>query len=75
MDISGEGLQLGLNFAQQPPELFAGCEMGEDALRVFQSCLTLRDRICADVATELPRVRAACTWASAIRSAKSRPIR
>ena len=35
-EIKGTGLQLGINFADKTPELFAGHEMGEDALRVLQ---------------------------------------
>jgi len=59
---SGE-LQLGLDFTSRLPELFAGQEMGEDALRVLRDCLRIRQRICTDVAAELPHVRAAVKWA------------
>ena len=52
-------VQTGLNFATALPELFAGQEMGEDTLRVLRGCLKLRARICAEIVTELPHVRAA----------------
>lgn len=60
---SGE-LQLGLDFTARLPELFAGKEMGEDALRVLRDCLRIRHRICTDIADELPHVRAAVKWAA-----------
>ena len=63
--LTGSEVQTGLNFADSLPELFAGREMGEDALRVFRECLKIRDRIRADIATELPHLRAAVKWAAA----------
>lgn len=57
-------IQTGLNFADALPELFAGQEMGEDALRVLRECLEMRARIRTDVAAELPHVRAATKWAT-----------
>jgi hypothetical protein len=62
-EIQGKGLQLGLNFAETTPELFAGQEMGEDALRVLNEYRKLHARISADVKAELPQVRAAVAWA------------
>lgn len=61
--MHGTGLQLGLNFADTTPELFAGTEMGEDALRVLQDYRKLYARICADIKTEIPHVREAVAWA------------
>lgn len=61
--VHGTGLQLGLNFADTTPELFAGKEMGEDALRVLQDYRKLYGRICADIKTEIPHVREAVAWA------------
>lgn len=55
-------VQLGLNFEEALPELFAGTEMGEDALRVLRQYLKLHAKILADVADELPRVKAAALW-------------
>ena len=55
-------LQLGLNFAADLPELFAGKEMGEDALRVLGDYLKIHTRIQADVNAEVPLVRAATRW-------------
>lgn len=61
--LTGSEVQTGLNFTDSLPELFAGKEMGEDALRVFRECLKMRTRILAEIATELPHVRAAIKWA------------
>jgi hypothetical protein len=57
-------LQLGLNFAETLPELFAGTDMGEDALRVLRECLALYSRIRSEIAAELPQARAAVKWAA-----------
>ncbi len=65
-EVHGKGLQLGLNFADTAPELFAGQEMGEDALRVLNEYRKLYARIAADVKAELPQVRAAMAWAKCI---------
>lgn len=61
--VHGTGLQLGLNFADTTAELFAGKEMGEDALRVLQDYRKLYGRICADIKTEIPHLRDAIAWA------------
>lgn len=55
-------VQLGLNFEEALPELFVGTEMGEDALRVLRHYLKLHTKILADVADELPHVKAAAQW-------------
>jgi hypothetical protein len=52
-------LQLGLNFREAMPELFAGKEMGEDALRVLEKYLKALATIRHDLTNELPQVRAA----------------
>ena len=62
--ITASELQTGLNFADSLPELFAGKEMGEDALRVLRECLKIRARMHADIAAELPHVRTAVKWAA-----------
>jgi hypothetical protein len=62
VDLPSRMLQLGLNFAADLPELFAGKEMGEDALRVLGDYLKLQTRIQADVTAEVPLVRAATRW-------------
>jgi len=62
VDLPSRTLQLGLNFATDLPELFAGKEMGEDALRVLGDYLKLQTRIQADVTAEVPLVRAATRW-------------
>jgi hypothetical protein len=63
VSLNGSEVQTGLNFANSLPELFVGKEMGEDALRVLRESLKIRTRILADIAAELPRVRAAVKWA------------
>jgi hypothetical protein len=65
-EVHGKGLQLGLNFADASPELFAGQEMGEDAMRVLNDYRKLHDRINSDIKTELPQVRAAVAWSKRI---------
>jgi hypothetical protein len=59
VEVRAKTLQLGLNFAEQLPELFTGGEMGEDALRVLNDYLKLYARIRFEVEAELPLVRAA----------------
>ena len=62
--VPAHALQLGLNFAEKPPELFAGKEMGEDALRVLNDIIPLQAAIRADVAAELPHLRETVKWAA-----------
>jgi hypothetical protein len=62
--VPAHALQLGLNFAEKLPELFAGKEMGEDALRVLNDIIPLQTAIRADVAAELPHLRETVKWAS-----------
>jgi hypothetical protein len=59
-------LQLGLNFGDALPELFAGKEMGEDALRVLEGYLTALATLRREVGHELPHVRAALSFARQI---------
>ncbi len=61
--VPAGALQLGLNFADKLPELFAGKEMGEDALRVLNEIIPLQAGIREDVEAELPHVREAVKWA------------
>jgi len=61
--VPSHAIQLGLNFAATPPELFAGKEMGEDALRVLNDIIPLQTAIRADVAAELPHLRETVKWA------------
>ena len=61
-EVHGKGVQLGLNFADTAPELFAGQEMGEDALRVLNDYRKLHARISAEVKAEVPHVRKALVW-------------
>lgn len=64
--VPARELQLGLNFASQPPELFAGTEMGEDALRALNQYIPEHNRILAALAAELPQVRTATHWVSTL---------
>ena len=70
--IPSRMLQLGLNFGDALPELFAGKEMGEDAFRVLEEYLTVLATIRRDVAGELPHTRAAVAWARALISTQRR---
>ena len=64
--VPARALQLGLNFATDLPELFAGKEMGEDALRVLNEIIPLQNSIRADVAAELPHLRETAKWAGRV---------
>lgn len=64
VDIPAKAVQLGLDFAEQRKELFAGKEMGEDAFRLLNIYLDLYARIRASVRDELPHVRSATRWAA-----------
>ncbi len=66
VEIHGAGLQLGLNFADTAPELFAGQEMGEDALSVLNDYRKVHARISADVKAEVPHVREAVAWSKRV---------
>jgi hypothetical protein len=55
-------LQIGLNFATSAPELFAGKEMGEDALRLISDYRTRIAVIRSAVSSELPILKGATTW-------------
>jgi hypothetical protein len=63
VEIHARMLQLGLNFTEGLPELFASKEMGEDALRVLGEYLKLHVRIQAEATAELPQLRATLAWA------------
>ncbi len=68
-DLGGGALgevQLGLNFSASAPELFAGKEIGEDALRVLNDYRKHHARIRAGLKAELPQVRAAAAWAKRV---------
>lgn len=43
--LAGSEVRTGLNFTDSLTELFAGSEMGEDALRVLRECPKFRQRI------------------------------
>jgi hypothetical protein len=55
-------LQIGLNFAASTPELFAGRDMGEDALRLISDYRTRLTSIRSTVASESSILRAALKW-------------
>ena len=60
--VPAHALQLGLDFSEKLPELFAGKEMGEDALRVLNEIIPLQAAIRVDVAAELPHLRETAKW-------------
>ena len=55
-------LQIGLNFAAASPELFAGKEMGEDALKLLQDYRTRLTAIRASVGSESRILGTALKW-------------
>lgn len=55
-------LQIGLNFAASAPELFAGKDMGEDALRLLSDYRTRLTAIRSTVASESLILPAAVKW-------------
>jgi len=55
-------LQIGLNFAAASPELFAGRDMGEDALRLISDYRTRLTGIFLSVASESRILRDALKW-------------
>ncbi len=67
VEIHTRMLQPDLNFAVNAPELFAGPEMGEDALRVLGEYLKLHERIAAEVQAGRPRLRDALEWSKRVK--------
>jgi hypothetical protein len=55
-------VQIGLNFAASSHELFAGKEMGEDALRLISDYRTRLDSIRSAVGSELSVLKGAIKW-------------
>jgi hypothetical protein len=68
--VPAHAIQLGLNFAEKLPELFAGKEMGEDALRVLNDIIPLQADILGDVSAELPHLRQTAKWAARLTPAE-----
>ena len=66
MSLDSQGVQPGLNFDKKPRELFAGTEMGEDAMRVLREILKNRAHILSDLAAELPHLRGTAKWATTL---------
>ena len=69
VEIHTRMLQPNLQFTAGSPELFAGQEMGEDALRVLSEYIKLHTGICAGVQAERPLVREALEWSRRLRPA------
>lgn len=63
VDIEVGGVQLGLDFAENPPELFPSAVMGEDALRILNDYRRRYQKIRAHVDRELPMTAEAVKWA------------
>jgi hypothetical protein len=59
-------LQIGLNFAASSPELFAGKDMGEDALRLLSDYRTRLTGIFLSVASESRILRDALKWGKGV---------
>jgi hypothetical protein len=55
-------LQIGLNFGGSSPELFAGKEMGEDALRLISDYRTRLAAIRSTVASEITVLKGSIKW-------------
>ena len=70
--VPADAVQLGLNFAEKPIELFLGSAMGEDELRILNQIIPLRRAMLQDVAAELPHLRQAAKWAVLLTGAGSR---
>ena len=66
VEIPSGALQLGLNFSGKHHELFAGKEMGEDALRVLSKYVKLHTSIRSEIQAELPHVLAAADLAKQV---------
>ena len=60
--LPASDLQIGLNFSAAASELFAGKEMGEDALRLISDYRTRLAEIRLSVTSELPMLKGAITW-------------
>lgn len=63
-EIDGGGIQLGLDFAETPRELFPVEVMGVDALRLLHDYRRLETALRLQVKDELPKVRAGISWAT-----------
>lgn len=59
-------VQIGLNFAASSPELFAGKEMGEDALRLISDYRTRFAVIRLAMGSELSVLKGAIKWAKGL---------
>jgi len=57
VELPSRMIQLGLNFATGLPELFAGKEMAEDAMRVLGDYLEIHERIRFGVNEEVAHIR------------------
>ena len=64
-------LQIGLNFAASSPELFAGKEMGEDALKLLQDYRARLTTIRSTVGSESRILRAALKWGKGLGVART----
>ena len=64
-------VQIGLNFAATSTELFAGMDMGEDALRLISDYRTRLTGIRSTVASESKILRDALKWGKALGLARA----
>lgn len=63
-DLDSYSVQSGLNFSQVPQELFAGNEMGEDALRVLRQYKELYGRLSKLLGRVQPLLMETALWAT-----------
>jgi hypothetical protein len=61
-ELQAKAVQLGLNFSNAAPELFAGKEMGEDELRLLGQYLKLFARIQSAMSAEIKLMQEATRW-------------
>ncbi|MGJ8723952.1 MAG: hypothetical protein ACSHYB_05290 [Roseibacillus sp.] len=62
-ELGSESLQPGLDFAERSKELFAGQEMGEDALRVLEQYLKQHRRLVKTLQSASPLLKKTAQWA------------
>jgi len=64
--LPSSDLQIGLDFSVSSPELFAGKEMGEDALKLLQDYRARLSAIRASVGSELSVLKSAIKWGKSL---------
>lgn len=62
-ELGSESLQPGLDFAECSKELFAGQDMGEDALRILEQYLKQHRRLVKTLQSAAPLLKKTAQWA------------